>query len=152
MGVPTQAKASVTVSGTDPVCVPVLAIPRGEITRLLVKQLDGDADGFTVKLYDRAVACDQSLSLSVSHSLSAEDEAEADQDPALHQIGPGWTVPGGSTELRQEGLQLSYRNRDPLPDNKVPVQRVYVQLTPTAGGGLEKQFEIYLLILAPDFD
>lgn len=150
MGVPTQAQATVTIDGADPVCVPVLAIPRGEINRVLVKQVDGGSDGFSVKLFDRALACDNDTSLSLSQSLTYDDEVPSDQDPALHQIGPGWSAGPGVDEVREEELQLAYRNRDPLPGNNVPVQRVYVQIKPNGSGS--KTFDIYLLIFAPDFD
>lgn len=135
MGIPYEKSVDVVASsGAD--SYHIIPFPhRGQITKLLVVQSSGNADGFAVELYNSedAVPADSSL----SSSSSAGDGRSRDNFVVIPEVAVG----GGATALHESGT-YSFANRDGSPTN--PQRFVYLRITPEGSG--DKDFTVTIAI------
>ena len=128
----------VTINSGVSTCIRVEAPFRAQLDKLLVKQVGGDLQGFTVDVYSRAVACD------ISNSLNEDDKLPA--DPDMFKIMPRETVAPGKALLELYNLAAPYENQDPLVKG-FKENAIYIEITP--GGSEEKDFDISYAALVP---
>jgi len=109
------------------------APPRGQISRLIVKQIGGALDGYEFDLYDRASAVSE---------FSGSSESGQDQtfDDELHQIVETSVVAEGEPLFQNFDMMLSYVNQDSMEGRAHRNGAVYMRMLP--GGTTAKDFQI----------
>lgn len=101
--------------------VPIKFPPRGTLRRLIVTQLDGDADGFELDLYSSREPLD----------AAADDIDLEDLPDANYKVLPTQTVAGPAKVLELLDINYDYMNQD---GDAVNVQQyLYLRIRPAAG-------------------
>jgi len=113
------------------------APPRGVVSRLIVKQVDGALEGFTFDIYSRVEAAED-------NSVSQDGTS---YDPELYKLQATQTVGGGNNLSEQYGLALGYVNQDTRRLEGIPRTQIHIEITP--GGSGNKTFQIAWTILSP---
>lgn len=118
-------------------CVRVLAPSRGIINRLIVRQLTGSEDGFSVDVLDRYDA-----GSAISKESGGFDDIEGD-DKEIHRVLPRQTETGLLLSLFQ--LNAAYINQDERPVSASAQPYLYFDIRPQ--GNEDKLFRIAYTIL-----
>jgi len=122
MSVPYTNKLIFTAPSGEPTCVAIDAPPRGAVTKLVVKQVDGALAGFDVDLYDSETACS---------SLSS---SSGDVDDELHRVLATDTVSAAADISERYGIAAPYTNQDPRDDRQIPTSKLYLEVVPAGSG------------------
>lgn len=121
-------------------CIELPAPARGEVKRLIIKQVSGTLDGFTADLLDRVDACSVNAEVSNSFEPTLDFAENKLLDKELHRIVAQISVAGSGAISQQFNLDAGYQNRDEQDIRRTPNTRIYLDLLP-AGSGL-KQFQV----------
>lgn len=114
---------------------------RGDIVRLIAKQVGGEAQGYSLDLYSS-----QEI-LPEVQSESSSGAGNPPIDPDLFEIIPTQSVGVGGTKVELKGVEYGYCNRDGTPS--VPEKKIYLRITP--GGTGTKVFQLVLAQKPPNF-
>lgn len=128
-----QGKEFTATSGQDN-CVVLPAPPRGILRKLVVKQVNGVADGFTFNLFNRSDACP-----SVAE-VSDPFDPDALLDPDLHKIQDEIAISAPTLISSQFGFQRGYANEDEQDVRRTRASRIYLSINP--GGAGDKLFQV----------
>lgn len=133
MGIPYTRQQAFTVPGGETRCVHLRVPYRGTLTRLVVRQISGDVDGFTLNLFDRQDACP-----GVSEQDANPEDAEL-HDPLVHQLMAEQTPGGDALELY--ALSIPYVNQD---EQDLTSRRPHdaLWMTVAVGGSGDKGFNV----------
>lgn len=107
---------------------------RGVLRKLVIKQLNGALDGFTLNAYNRRDAC--SSVAEISNSFDTQDLA----DPDLHKICAEVSVSSTNRLSAQYGLSNAYENLDEQDNRRTGNSRIYFEIN--ASGSGDKTFQI----------
>ena len=122
------------VTSGEAACIELLAPPRGELKKFVIKQLDGTTDGYTADLFNREDACSSVV------SISGDYDPQNLMDPELHRVIDQVTVASGSRLSAQYSLEAGYQNLDEQDIRRTPNSRLYLEVS--AAGAGEKRFQV----------
>lgn len=130
MGVPYEGSLVGVVVDADGRCFDVVSgPPRGTLHKLLVRQMTGNLDGYSVRVFNSEWGCQGDSGSSEADQLHYD----------LHQILPEQTAAPGSAGLAVfEPSGYPYNNMDGTPTN--PVRKLWVSINPLGAG--EKTFDL----------
>jgi hypothetical protein len=133
-------------TGGEDVCVTLPAPGKGVIHRIIVKQLGGTLEGYSLDLFDRADCCAGAASLSLNlEDLSSRIDAD------LHKIIATRTVAAPNASLELFDLEQPYANRDEQDKwQRRTTNAIYLNLRPAGTG--EKSFAIAYTIVEALFN
>lgn len=137
MSVPYTRTLEATATSGQANIIPLPVPSRGFLHRLVVKQADGSADGWSHDVYDRLEACPNE-----NPDSECADENQPLLNPAVHKIMATVTVNAASTTSEQFNLEIPYNNQDHLGCDGPPGHYLYLVLTPSGSG--DKTFHIGL--------
>ncbi len=141
-GVPYQYQDRYSVTAGADNCVEVPAPIRGRLRRLVVQQVSGALDGFTVRLYTSESACGRS-------GNSYADVADASLlSESMFQIGYDYVVAASSDLLNQQALDVPYVDNEMAGNGRLK-SALFVKLTPAGSG--TKVFDVGYTIDTPSF-
>lgn len=140
MGVPYSKAYSFDVVAGDDVALEIPAPPRGTLTRLIVKQVDGTYDGFEFDVLDRQ---DAANSLYSQVSCNPGDEL---LDPDMYKIMATQVVAPASQGVELFNLVIPYENKDSLCDGTHAAKRprLWINLRPPGSGA--KTFQVAISV------
>lgn len=110
-------------------CIELVVPYQGRLNRLHVSQLDGDLEGFSAVVYDRADAC-----AGVAEDSANPDDPYATDYAKSHRVVGPLDVDSGDNEALVEEKWVFYENRDELPDNGIRNNKLYLEVTPAGSG------------------
>ena len=145
MGIPYSRITPVSAVSGQATCFTLPAPTRGIVTRLIVKQIDGDSDGFFYDLYDALATCEASTSESVANPPA--DPAVSDR--SMHRIIETKSVAAGNLIDQHFEKVWPYENQTEMDaTSKRRSSAIYLELTPEGAG--VKNFEIAYTIVQPE--
>jgi hypothetical protein len=140
MTTPYTRQLQAETSGGQIICIEMPAPPRGVLSRLIVKQIEGALQGFTFDVFDREQAClDSSYEIS---EAGAEDGGGVAQglEEELHKVLATVDVAASTATSEQFGLERPYVNQDDRDQRETPRSMLYFRLDPS--GDEAKVFQI----------
>ncbi len=144
MSIPYSRVDDVIAVGGQATCFILPAPTRGVLSRFIIKQMGGDADGYTYNLYDRWDAC-RSVS---EQSFNPHDEALGDR--IMHMIIAPHTVAAGQVADTNFEKAWPYENkseRDVVSRRRLG--EIYLEITVNAVG-TAIPFQVAFTILQPE--
>lgn len=135
MGIPYEKTVDVIAAAGDDSFHEIAFPHRGELTKLIVVQVEGDLDGFEAELFN---------SLEVLPG-SSSSSASGDHSNTAYVIVPTEVAGVGASEITITDQKFPYVNRDGTPTN--PQRKLYLRVKPEGAG--DKKFCVTLGVDQP---
>lgn len=143
MSTPYSREIEFTAISNQSTCVVMPTHGRGYLQRLIVKQIDGVAEGFTYNVFNRIDAC----SSVQESSQNSEDHAEL-MDRDMHKVLPTQSVSNGNVLSELFEKEWPYENRDERDVSMVTKKQLYLEIVPNGTG--TKTFQVAYTATGPE--